>query len=120
MTVAPRAPLPASTSNEDYRKRYLDEIAPQTIVGAMVKFDKDGSFVRQDTEEAIDDARQFLALCGDVLVGWLRFNGQGEPPTRSMGLLYSDWVMPPRESLGDTNTSTWEKGLDGQDRKSVV
>jgi hypothetical protein len=82
----------------------------------MVKFDgKEGALVRQDTEEAIDGSRQFLALCGDVLAGWLKFNGQGEAPTRAMGLLYSsDWIMPPRESLGDTDESKWERGLDGQ------
>jgi hypothetical protein len=82
----------------------------------MVKFDpKEGTFIRQDTEEAIDGSRQFFALCGDVLVGWLKFNGPGEAPTRAMGLLYSsDWIMPPRESLGDMDESKWENGLDNK------
>ena len=36
-------------------------------------------------------------------------------PTRMMGLLYSDdFVMPPRESLGDLDKTKWELGLNGQ------
>jgi hypothetical protein len=80
----------------------------------MIKFDgKEGGFVRQDTEETIEGSRQFLALCRDVLVGRLKFNGPGEAPDRAMGLFYSDWVEPARETLGDLDQSKWEKGLDG-------
>jgi hypothetical protein len=80
----------------------------------MIKFDgKEGAFIRQDTEETIEGSRQFLALCHDVLVGRMRFNGPGMPPDRAMGLFYSDWVEPARESLGDLDQSKWEKGLDG-------
>jgi hypothetical protein len=81
----------------------------------MIKFDgKEGAFVRQDTEEAIDGSRQFLALCHDVLVGRVKFNGPGEAPDRAMGLFYSDWVEPPRESLGDLDQTKWEMGLDNR------
>ncbi len=31
---------------------------------------------------------EFVALCGETLVGMVRFNGEGEPPDRVMGLLY--------------------------------
>jgi hypothetical protein len=31
-----------------------------------------------------------------------------------MGLLYDGYQMPPRETLGDTDVSQWEMGLDGQ------
>jgi hypothetical protein len=31
-----------------------------------------------------------------------------------MGLLYSDFRMPPRDSLGDNDAAAWELGLDGK------
>jgi hypothetical protein len=114
LTIVPRPSLPAVTSNEEYRQRYLDDVAPQTHVGAMIKFDpKEGLYLRQDTEEAIDGSRQFFALCHDVLVGRMRFNGPGMAPDRAMGLFYSDWVEPARETLGDLDQTKWQIGLDG-------
>jgi hypothetical protein len=106
--------VPALTPAASYRGRYLDEVAPQSIVGAMIKFTKDGNFVRQDTEEAIDENEDFLALCDQTLVGWLKFNGPGESPDRHMGLLYDGFEMPRREQLGDFDMAKWEAGLDGQ------
>ena len=44
----------------------------------------------------------------------MRFNGEGEPPDRRMGLLYDGYIMPPRATLGDTDVSQWEIGLDGK------
>jgi hypothetical protein len=103
------AVMPAAS----YRSRYLDEVAPQSIVGTMVKFSKDGVFTRQDNEKTIAEDEDFLALCDEVLVGWVKFNGVGEAPDKEMGLLYGDYVMPARESLGDMDEAKWEQGLDG-------
>ena len=36
----------------------------------------------------------------------------GETPERIGGLLYDDFVMPRRESLGDLDQTLWEPGLD--------
>jgi hypothetical protein len=43
----------------------------------------------------------------------VRFH-DGEPPERIGGLLYQNFVLPPRESLGDTNPAKWSIGLSGQ------
>jgi hypothetical protein len=53
-------------------------------------------------------------LCDDTLVGWIKFNGVGEPPSKEMGLLFDGFQMPPRQSLGDLDPKQWETGLDGQ------
>jgi hypothetical protein len=111
--VTTGAKVPALTPAADYRSRYLDDIAPASIVGAMVKFTKDGTFVRQDTEEVISEGEDFLTPCDETLVGWVKFNGPGEPPDREMGLLHDGFIMPTRESLGDLDEAKWEKGLDG-------
>jgi hypothetical protein len=103
--------LPASTA--DSLSRYLDEIAPASIAGRMVKFTKDGKFVVPDDETEIGEDVDFIALVPETLIGWIKFNGAGNAPSREMGL-YDGYQMPPRESLGDNDRAQWEMGLDGQ------
>jgi hypothetical protein len=95
-------------------QRYLDEIAPASIVGRLVKFTKDGQFATSDDGTVIGDSIDFIALVDQTLIGWVKFGQEGEPPERHMGLLYDGFVMPPRDSLGDLNRAKWEIGLDGQ------
>ena len=106
------APAP-DTRNEV--QRYIDEVAPANIVGRMIKFSKDGKFVTADDDEPIAEAAEFIALCDEALIGWIKFHRDGEtPPDRVMGLLYDGFVMPPRETLGDMDATKWLAGLSGQ------
>jgi hypothetical protein len=93
--------------------RYLDDIAPMQLAGRMVKF-KDGTFAVPDDESTIDENIDFIALVPETLIGRIKFNGAGNPPSKEMGLLYDGYQMPPRESLGDNDQALWELGLDGQ------
>ena len=94
---------------------YLDEIAPASIVGRMVKFDtKGGQFFTADDDEEISADDDFVVLADQTLIGRVKFNGKGEPPDRRMGLLYDGFVMPDRKDLGDTDQAKWEIGLDGK------
>jgi hypothetical protein len=63
-------------------ERYLDEIAPTSIVGRMIKFSREGQFVTADDGESISESAEFIALVDQLLTGWVKFNGFGEPPTR--------------------------------------
>ena len=120
-TIKGAAPAPNPTSQavtvgatpQEYRARYLDEIAPASIVGRLIKFSKDGQFITADDDQPVPPEAEFTVLADQTLVGWLKFNGDGEAPSREMGLLYESFVMPPRESLGDLDKSLWELGLDG-------
>ena len=49
----------------------------------MIKFSKDGKFFTPDDEGEISEDQDFIALCDETLVGWVKFNGPGEPPTAS-------------------------------------
>jgi hypothetical protein len=89
----------------------LDEVAPSGVVGRMIKFTKDGTFAAPDTDEDIGEDVDFIALCDQTLIGWIKFNHDA-PPTRVMGLLYDGFIMPERSTLGDLDTSSWELGLD--------
>jgi hypothetical protein len=96
-------------------QRYVDEIAPSSIAGRLIKFSKNGEFVFADTDETGSADQDFVALCDEVLCGWIRFHREeeGVPPDRVMGLLYDQFVPPPRESLGDLNPADWPIGLSG-------
>jgi hypothetical protein len=114
--VPAKAALPAEMppDNRTAAQRYIDEIAPASIVGRMIKFSKDGTFVTRDDGEVVGDDIDFTALCDQTLIGWLKFEGEGLPPDRRMGLLYADFVMPPRDTLGSDDYTKWVLGLDGQ------
>ena len=91
--VKPQSTAVAKQTGGDYVSRYLDDVAPSNIVGRMIKFSKDGKFFTPDDEAEDQD---FVALCEETLVGWVKFNGPGEPPDRVMGLLYDAYAMPAR------------------------
>jgi hypothetical protein len=121
-TAKIKANLPAPTTgtavavpdNRTSVQRYVDDIAPASIVGRMIKFNKDGNYVTHDDGAVIGDDVDFVALVDQTLVGWIKFNGECAPPDRIMGLLYDGFVMPYRDTLGDDDQSTWEMGLDGK------
>jgi prophage regulatory protein len=122
LPARPATPVPvkatatavAKPDNRNSVERYLDEIAPASIVGRMMKFSKDGEFVTRDNGEAISEDVDFTALCDQTLVGYVKFGAEGEPPDRVMGLLYNGFEMPERETLGDNDQEKWELGLDGK------
>jgi hypothetical protein len=96
-------------------QRYVDEIAPASIVGRLIKFGKEGVFVTADDSEPVPEMADFLALCDETLVGWIKFHRDDDtPPERAMGVLYDGFLMPRRETLGDTDATRWEPGLSGQ------
>jgi hypothetical protein len=114
--VSRPAPVPAVREQyaQDYRSRYLDEVAPSGVVGRLIKFSKDGTYITTDDEKEVPEGAEFILLADDTLVGWIRFNGPGEAPDRAMGLLFDGFEMPPREALGDLDQAAWELGLDNQ------
>jgi hypothetical protein len=107
----------AMPDNRTSVQKYVDEIAPASIVGRLIKFSKDGSFVTADDGETVPEAAEFLALCDETLVGWIKFNREKDsdaPPERAMGLLYNGFIMSRRDALGDTDKTQWEPGLSGE------
>jgi len=106
--------LPAASDGRSFHAAYLDAIAPASIAGKMLKFTKEGEYQVVEDESTIGEDVQFIALVPETLIGWIKFNGPGNPPSREMGLLYDGYQMPSRESLGDTDEASWEMGLDGR------
>jgi hypothetical protein len=121
-TTTPASTLPVVAAKNEvaipdtrsYRQRYLDEIAPSTITGRLLKFSKEGRFVTNDDGEPISEDAEFIAPCDETLVGWIRFHEEGTPPDRIQGLLYAGFEMPEREALGDMDPNAWPTGVSGQ------
>lgn len=93
---------------------YLDSIAPASISGRIVKFDgKRNGYVTSDDGKVLASELEFIALCDQTLVGWVKFN-KDTAPTKVMGLLYAGFKMPSREEMGDNDPRAWQPGLDNK------
>ena len=58
---AVKAPAPVTVpDNRDYRSRYLDGVAPASVVGRMIKFTKDGKFITTDDDQEVPQQRSLL------------------------------------------------------------
>lgn len=109
----PTTNVPAAPDTRSSIERYVDEVAPPGIAGHLTKFTKEGEFRTKDTDETIGENEDFICLADQTLIGWQRFNGPGEMPTRDMGLLYENFVLRDKDTLPDRDSSKWELGLDG-------
>jgi hypothetical protein len=113
--VTATTPAPLAGDGRTAAERYIDEVAPSSIAGQLVKFSKEGKFIISETEEEISLDRDFVALADETLVGWIKFSDDDTtPPDRRQGLLYRGFIPPPRESLGDLDQTKWPEGLSGQ------
>jgi hypothetical protein len=96
-------------------ERYLDEFAPNTFAGRIIRFNgQRGEYRFHDDGELVPADAEFVALCDEVLVGWIRFHGKGEPPDRIGGLFYQGFRSPKRETLSDpelagTKEDPWKR-----------
>src|SRR5262245_56744756 len=113
-TVTATPPAPLTIDNRTPEEIYADEICPTSIVGQLTRFDgKVGKYIVVETGEDIS-GRQFICACDETLGGYIRFNGEGQPPDRVQGLIYRGWIKPRRDTLGDNDRSQWPIGLSGR------
>jgi hypothetical protein len=82
--------------------------------GTFFKFAKDGKFRTTGDDEEVPEGTEFVVVYDQIQAGWIKFNGKGKEPDRRMGPIFAGFMPPPRESLGDTDKSRWEIGLDGK------
>jgi hypothetical protein len=55
-----------------------------------------------------------MVLADQTLVGWIKFNGKGQPPDRDQGLLYGGFRMRKLDTLPDRDRSKWAIGLNSE------
>jgi hypothetical protein len=109
---APAAPAAVEpVDDRAARTRYLEDIAGG-MPGRLIKFStKVNKFVTVDDGSDVETDTDYVALCPETLVGWIKFPGDDAPPERAMGLLYDGFRMPAREELGDLDEIQWPAGL---------
>jgi hypothetical protein len=112
--VVPAQSTALSTDTRTATQAWADEAAPSTMVGRLVGFNKGGKFAFKDDDSEISPNTDHIALTDEVQVGWIKFNGDGEPPTRITGLLSDGFRMPARDTLGDLDEAQWPTGLSGR------
>jgi hypothetical protein len=93
-------PAEMPPDNRSAVERYLDDVAPASMVGRQIRVIKDAMFVTPDDGATIPDNVDFVALCDQTMVGRIRFNGEGNPPDYRMGLLYDNFTPPRDGSAG--------------------
>jgi hypothetical protein len=111
--IMPADKLPAVTNGGSSIQEYLSEHAGGTT-GTFFKFAKDGKFRKTSDDEEVPEGKEFVVIYDQIQVGWIKFNGKGNPPERRMGALFSGFRPPSREDLGDTDQTLWERNLSGQ------
>jgi hypothetical protein len=89
--------------------QYLDAVGGPE--GRFCKFNK-GEFVRTDNGEPMDTDADYRVLFRETRVSWKKF-AEGQPPEVHGGLLFGGYVLPRRETLGNTDESLWPLGLSG-------
>src|SRR5262245_50199144 len=112
LVAARKAQVPVTQSDNSVAS-YLNEVAPAGIAGRLLKY-KGGAHITADDGMPVDEHLEFAALCDQTLVGWIKFNEDGEAPERIQGLLYDGFRMPSRNELGDRDESKWPEGLGGR------
>jgi hypothetical protein len=89
--------------------QYLDAVGGPE--GRFCKFNK-GEFVTTDDGEPMDVDADYRVLFRETRVSWKKFV-EGQPPEVHGGLLFDGYVLPRRETLGDTDQNEWPVGLSG-------
>jgi hypothetical protein len=111
--ATPQQPV-AIAPGEDALGQYLEQVSDGPP-GRLIKFStKTGNYTAIDDGSEVDTSAHFAALCDQVMVGWIKFNEDGEPPEKIMGLPSEGFLPPPREVIGDTDESAWPVGLNGE------
>jgi hypothetical protein len=83
--------------------------------GTFIKFDgKGGAFCKQIDDEKIPEGTEAVLIYDQIRVGWIKFQGKGNPPIRHMGPVFAGFVAPERDTLGDLDEADWEEGLSGK------
>ena len=103
-----------SERNEEYRKRYLDEVSPASIAGRRIQWSKDCTYVTSDDGQELPESAEYVFLGDQTMIGMIKFQGPSQPPLQEAGLLYDGFILPDRDVLDEQDESKWELGLDGR------
>jgi hypothetical protein len=110
-------PVETSTTNSGLAaiNEYLNEAAPQTSIGKLVKFSKHGEFVRGAEAEVIPEETVVTVACDLTLVGFIRWL-DNKPAEHRLVLISSGRPRYTREQLGHHDKNLWPRDGKGEPR----
>ena len=93
---------------------YADAVAPQTIIGTLLKFSK-GEYFAGKESTPVPAGTRFIANLDAMMVGWVKWVN-GRPVDHAL-VRIADGALPARrEQLGDTNEEQWQYDTRGEHR----
>lgn len=110
--VDSKLPTTASSKAVDPFEAYANEVAPQNIIGELMKFNK-GDILRGKDGKVVPAGSIFTAGMDLMAVGFIKWRG-GRPVDQVLVRLGDGNPRPRREDLGDHNEDEWEIDLDGE------
>jgi hypothetical protein len=107
--------LPTQAGGRNVFEAYGESVAGGGyIVGDLLVFAK-GDWLAGQEKRVIADGTKLIAAMETLIVGWQCWENQ-RPVSYRMGLLVEDFIPPPREELGDNDSTLWEADAEGQVR----
>jgi hypothetical protein len=104
----------APTDLGDPFTEYADAIAPQFIVGDLLKFSK-GDFYSGINSQIVPLGTVFTANLDELMAGWVRW-WDGRPTNHAM-VRVADHIPPKKRiALGDDNEQQWETDASNEPR----
>jgi hypothetical protein len=100
--------------NADPFQAFADAVAPQYIVGKLLKFTK-GDWLAGENSKPVDPKTSFIVGMPALMTGWVRWH-EFKPVEHAMVRIGSRLLPPPRDELGHNDPSTWETDDRGDKR----
>jgi hypothetical protein len=95
-------------------ERYANSVAPQTIIGTLLKFSKGEYFAGKD-EVPVPLGTCFIVNLDAAVAGWTKWV-LGRPVKHAL-VRIADGLPAQREELGDSDKEQWEYKLNGGDER---
>ena len=106
MQIVERQTPALAIYSPDPFEAYANAVAPQTIIGKLLRFSK-GDYVAGEEGKEITKGSTFTANVDELLAGWVKWSG-GKPVEHIMLRVAEGHILPKREALGDDDASRWE------------
>jgi hypothetical protein len=95
-------------------QKYADAVAPQTILGTLLRFTK-GDYLAGEGGKTIAEGTVVTASVDELMDGWVRWS-DGKPIEHIMVRVAEGQVLPKRADLGDDDATRWERDSTGEPR----
>lgn len=107
--------LPAApAARKDPFDIFADAVAPENIVGELLRFSKGDFFAGRDAD-VVPAGSKFTANLDLLLAGFVKWRNN-RPVAHALVRVADGEPLPRRQDLGDDDRDEWEIGLDGKAR----